>query len=177
MSWRMTINCTIPSVGSPDQHVPRNIRKGTKYQTRQSWNTGLTERRIPFRLVKLTINLMMSRFPSYHIKQWMRHMTLKNDTHVNVTISSNHCPMIYYLIDDGDYESIRFCQNNGCAIKTITFYGKPYYFALVPAKTQKQANLINRELYFFHQQEHHRLQQKDCEMSYEQMIKNLIQPN
>ena len=67
-------------------------------------------------------------------------MTLKNDTHVNVTISSNHCPMIYYLIDDGDYESIRFCQNNGCAIKTITFYGKPYYFALVPAKTQKQAD-------------------------------------
>ncbi len=102
-------------------------------------------------------------------------MVLNNDASINVTFSSNHCPMIYYPIDDGDYESIRFYQNNGCTVKTITFNGKPYYFALVPAKTQKQANLINRELYFFYQQEQHRLRQKDCEVSYEQMIEKYPQ--
>ena len=102
-------------------------------------------------------------------------MVLNNDANINITFSTNHCPMIYYPIDDGDYESIRFYQNNGCTVKTITFNGKPYYFALVPAKTQKQANLINRQLYFFYQQEQHRLQQKDCEISYEQMIEKYPQ--
>lgn len=104
-------------------------------------------------------------------------MIQKNDARTNVTISSNHCPIIYYPIDDGDYESIRFYQNNGCTVKAITFNRKPYCFALVPAKTQKQANLINRELYLFHLQEQHNFQQKDCEMSYEQMIENFIQPH
>lgn len=104
-------------------------------------------------------------------------MIQKNDASTNVIISSNHCPIIYYPIDNGDYESIRFYQNNGCTVKAITFNRKPYYFALVPAKTQKQANLINRELYLFHLQEQHNFQQKDCEMSYEQMIENFIQPH
>ena len=63
----------------------------------------------------------------------------------NATINPNRRPLIYYPIDDDDYESVSFYENNGCAIRTITLNGKPHLFALVPAETQKQADRINRE--------------------------------
>lgn len=63
----------------------------------------------------------------------------------NATINPDRRPLIYYPIDDDDYESVSFYENNGCAIRTITLSEKPHLFALVPAETQKQADRINRE--------------------------------
>lgn len=64
---------------------------------------------------------------------------------INATINPNRRPLIYYPIDDYDCESVRFYENNGYAVRTITLIGRPQRFALVPAQTQKQADRINRE--------------------------------
>ena len=69
-------------------------------------------------------------------------MTQKNSTNTHVTVNPNHRPMIYYPIDDDDYESTDFYKNNGCAVRKIT---------LVPAQTQKQADCINREFSYLPQ--------------------------
>ena len=63
----------------------------------------------------------------------------------NATINPDRRSLIYYPIDDNDCESVSFYENNGCAIKTITLNGKPYRYALVPAKNHQQADRINRE--------------------------------
>ena len=80
-----------------------------------------------------------------------KHMTQKNSTNTHVTVNPNHRPMIYYPIDDDDYESTDFYKNNGCAVRKITLNGKPHRFALVPAQTQKQADCINREFSYLPQ--------------------------
>lgn len=100
-------------------------------------------------------------------------MAQKNNYNTHVTINPNCCPMIYYPIDNDDYESASFFEDNGCAVRTITLNGKPHRFALVPVKTQKQADRISREFSFLHQQEQQGLQQKMAnEISYDQMIED-----
>ncbi len=70
---------------------------------------------------------------------------------INATINPNRCPLIYYPIDNDDYESVSFYENNGCTVRTTTLNGKPYRFALVPAETQEQADRINREFNYLQQ--------------------------
>lgn len=102
-----------------------------------------------------------------------KYMTPKTNTSINATINPNRCPMIYYPIDDDDHESANFYENNGCTVRTITLKGKPHRFALVPAKTQEQADRFNREFSYLQQQEQNSFQQKmDNETSYDQMIEN-----
>ena len=82
-------------------------------------------------------------------------MTQKINNNAHSTINPNHRPMIYYPIDNDDYESVSFYENNGCAIKTITLNGKPYRYALVPAKNHQQADRINREFSYLLQKNGH----------------------
>lgn len=100
-------------------------------------------------------------------------MAQKINTSINVTINPNRCPTIYYPINDDDYESASFYENNGCAVRTITLNGKPHRFALVPTETQEQADRFNKEFSYLQQQEQHSLQQKmDNEVSYDQMVED-----
>lgn len=100
-------------------------------------------------------------------------MTQKVIANINTAINPDRCPLIYYPIDNDDYESVSFYENNGCAVRTITLNGKPHRFALVPAETQEQADCINREFSNLQRQKQHRLQPKmDNEVSYDQMVKD-----
>lgn len=98
---------------------------------------------------------------------------MTHNASINATINPDRCPLMYYLIDDDDYESISFYENNGCAVRTIFLNGKPHRFALVPTETQEQADRFNREFSYLQQQGQHSLQQKmDNEVSYDQMIED-----
>lgn len=80
-------------------------------------------------------------------------MTQKIIASINATTNPDRCPLIYYPIDDDDYDSVNFYENNGCAVKTITLNGRSQCFALVPAQTQKQADCINREFCILQEQD------------------------
>lgn len=125
-------------------------------------------------MVKCAINLMVCQIFLLTIPiNGGIHMAQKNIASIKATINPDRRPLIYYTIDNDDCESVSFYENNGCAVRTITLNGKPHRFALVPAKTQKQADRFNRELNFLRQQEQHSLQQKiDNETSYDPMIED-----
>ncbi len=72
-------------------------------------------------------------------------MKKKIKASTNIAISSKHCPMVYYPIDEDDSESINFFKNSDCEVRIIIINKRAHLFALVPADTQEQADRLNQE--------------------------------
>lgn len=97
-------------------------------------------------------------------------MIEKINTFTNITINQPCCPMAYYPIDNDDYESIRFYENSGYTVKSISLNGNQHCFAFIPVETQEQAKRINQELNRFRLQEQDSLQLRmDNEISFDEM--------
>lgn len=97
-------------------------------------------------------------------------MIKKINTRSNITNNQSRCPVVYYPIDNNDYESIRFYENNGYTVKTISLNGNPHCFAFIPVETQEQARRINQAFIQFYLQEQDSFQLRmDNEISFDKM--------
>lgn len=85
---------------------------------------------------------------------------------------------IYYQIEDGDIETIKYYESIGVPVRTIAFPGRPaHLYALVEAKDKAEAYAMNRVLENMHTEEIRAMKKiLDNETSYDQLLEDGYAP-
>lgn len=85
---------------------------------------------------------------------------------------------IYYQIEDGDIETIKYYEGIGVPVRTIAFSGRPaHLYALVEAKDKVEADAMNRVLGNMHKEELRAMKKiLDNEASYDQLLEDGYDP-
>lgn len=85
---------------------------------------------------------------------------------------------IYYQIEDGDIETIKYYEGIGVPVRTIAFPGRPaHLYALVEAKDKAEADAMNRVLGNIHKEEIRAMKKiLDNEASYDQLLEDGYDP-
>lgn len=85
---------------------------------------------------------------------------------------------IYYQIEDGDIETIKYYEGIGVPVRTIAFPGRPaHLYALVEAKDKAEADAMNRVLGNMHKEEIRAMKKiLDNEASYDQLLEDGYDP-
>ena len=85
----------------------------------------------------------------------------------NVTINFP----VYVPIDDGDYETVKFYEENGYPVRTITLNGVAHLYAIVEGETKEQADNLNRNFNAMKRKEARALQKRATyETSYDHLV-------
>lgn len=99
------------------------------------------------------------------------------NVNINVTINAAKANLAYYPIEDGDYETAKFYESNGVAVRTITLNGTAHRYALIEVDTPAQAALLNREFNRLRRQEQRDAQRRATnELSYDCMVEDGYDP-
>lgn len=108
-----------------------------------------------------------------------------NNQSVNVTqstaatkVKANIKNPIYYQIEDGDIETIKYYEGIGVPMSTIAFPGRPaHLYALVEAKDKTEADAMNRVLENMHKKEIRAMKKiLKNETSYDQLLEDGYDP-
>lgn len=93
-------------------------------------------------------------------------------------VKSNVKNPIYYQIEDGDIETIKYYKGIGVPVHTIAFPGRPaHLYALVEAKDKAEADAMNRVLGNMHKEEIRAMKKiLDNEASYDQLLEDGYDP-
>ena len=85
---------------------------------------------------------------------------------------------IYYQIEDGGIETIKYYEGIGVPVRTIAFSGRPaHLYALVEAKDKAEADAMNRVLGNMHKEEIRAMKKiLDNEASYDQLLEDGYDP-
>ena len=85
---------------------------------------------------------------------------------------------IYYQIEDGDIETIKYYEGLGVPVRTIAFPGRPaHLYALVEAKDKAEADAMNRVLRNMHKEEVRAMKKiLNNEASYDQLLEDGYDP-
>lgn len=86
-------------------------------------------------------------------------------------------PTAYYPIADGDYDTIKFYEGNGYAVRHINVRDKMHWYVLLPVPTQAEADKLNTAFDTLRRQEAREYARR-CgnEVSYDQMVDDGYNP-
>lgn len=97
---------------------------------------------------------------------------------ISTKVKANIKNLIYYQIEDGDIEAIKYYKGIGVPVRTIAFPSRPaHLYALVEAKDKAEADAMNRVLGNIHKEEIRAMKKiLDNEASYDQLLEDGYDP-
>lgn len=92
---------------------------------------------------------------------------MKISVKTNVTINNP----IFVPIEDGDYGTVKFYEDNGYPVRTVNLNGVSHLYAVIEGESEEQAKMLNRKFNAMKRKDSRDLQRRrENETSYEGLV-------